>query len=123
MSSSSSSSTSSSTSSSGSITERKYPRRAFEKRLGVLCAGDYFTVESVDLGEGGVSFISDRAMSLGEHSLISFQIPSGEFVFVRAAVNTIHPNKALKNNRYGVIFEGLSFPRRRQIRLFVSGRV
>jgi len=103
--------------------ERKFPRRTFKKKAGVLCSGTYFVTQGIDLGEGGISFISDMVMKTGEPSLVSFQIPSGDFVFVRAKVNTIHPNKSEKNFRYGLAFDGLSFPHRRQIRLYVSGRV
>ncbi len=104
-----------------SIKERKFPRRSFQKKIGILCAGEYFLGQAVDLGEGGISFLTDRVMNQDQGAIISFQIPSGDFVFVKSSVNTTH---RIENHfRVGMAFHSLDFSCRRQIRLYVSGRV
>lgn len=100
---------------------RKFPRRILKQKVGILCRGKYFLASSGELGEGGMSVLSDLVLDLDSLLVISFQIPSGEFVSVRAAVKSAARSGVSEMN-YGVAFEALQFGHRRQIRSYVSAR-
>ncbi|PWU18573.1 MAG: hypothetical protein C5B49_07005 [Bdellovibrio sp.] len=100
---------------------RRFPRRIFRRGIGVLSAGKYFIATGCEIGEGGVSFTTDTSIRIGGLVVLSFQIPDGQFISVRAEVR----NEA-KNNEghlnYGTAFETVSFERKREIRNFVTNR-
>lgn len=78
-------------------------------------------VYGVDLGEGGLAFQSEFVFTQGHKIVISFQIPSGSFVVVRAQVLGVRKD-ASGNLVHGCAFLNLKFENRREIRTFVSAR-
>lgn len=102
--------------------QRKYPRRAFNRKVGLLCHGVYFLGAAKELGEGGLSFVSDFVLSDGNELVVSFQIPEGSFVFLRAVVTGTQKNKGDKNITHGLKFTNIDFSHKRQIRAFVSAQ-
>ncbi|MFP5518830.1 MAG: PilZ domain-containing protein [Bdellovibrionia bacterium] len=103
-------------------TRRKFPRRLFKSPVGVLSRGVYFVADAGELGEGGMSFATDMVVPEGSQIIISFQIPHGDFVCVRAIVRSLLKNERSHVMTHGVSFENLSFANKRQIRAFVSAR-
>ena len=74
-----------------------------------------------EIGEGGISFKTDRALRMGALVVISFQIPNGQFISVRAEVR--NQEKVVQGDAvYGCAFDNLSFDRKREIRSFVTNR-
>lgn len=100
---------------------RQYPRRAMKRKAGVLCDGSYFVCETGEIGEGGMSIISDFVLTEGHELVVSVQIPSGDFVFLRAIVRSTRQREDHKVI-HGLSFADIEFAIKRQIRAFVSAR-
>ncbi len=101
---------------------RKFPRRRMKRQVGLLCAGHYIVAESVEIGEGGMTFISEYILNPGDVVVLSFQIPQGDFVFVRSTIKTTQKKDSAALVFHGVIFDNIQFFHKRQIRSFVSDR-
>lgn len=102
------------------VFNRRFPRRFFRRGVGVLIGGKYFMAHGSEIGEGGISFKTDRALRMGALVVISFQIPDGQFISVRAEVR--NQEKGGSEAVYGCAFDNLSFDRKREIRSFVTNR-
>lgn len=101
---------------------RQYPRRAIKRKVGVLCAGQYFVCESGEIGEGGMSIVSDYVLSDGQEVMVSFQVPGGDFVFLRGLVRSTQKKEGDHQVTHGLSFADIEFSIKRQIRAFVSAR-
>jgi hypothetical protein len=101
--------------------KRKFPRRRFKRAVGYLLSGDYFLAEGDEIGEGGMSLILEQEISIERELVLSFQLPGGSFVCVRAEVRNCWP---MVNGRYsiGCLFKNMKFDRKREIRAYVSAR-
>lgn len=87
----------------------------------MLIGGKYFMAHGSEIGEGGISFKTDRALKLGALVVISFQIPDGQFISVRAEIR--NQEKVIQGEAvYGCAFDNMSFERKREIRSFVTNR-
>lgn len=101
---------------------RRYPRRAFRRKIGVLIAGKYWMGHGVELGEGGASFSLGQSINEGVAMVLNFQIPNGAFVSVQAEVRSTKKDPRTGLFDYGVSFSTLKFEAKREIRAFVSAR-
>lgn len=103
---------------------RKFPRRRFKRGVGVLSGGKYFMTMGFEIGEGGLSFRSEKDLKVGAVIVLNFQVPDGEFVSVRAEVRNSETKAELRSGGpvYGCAFENLVFERKREIRNFVTNR-
>lgn len=101
---------------------RQYPRRALKRKVGVLCDGSYFVCDTGELGEGGMSIVSDFILTEGHELVVSLQIPSGEFVFLRAIVRSTQKKEGDSRVTHGLSFSEIAFSIKRQIRAYVSAR-
>lgn len=101
---------------------RQFPRRTMRRKVGVLCAGEYFVCESGEIGEGGMSIISDYVLSEGQEVMVSFQVPGGDFVFLRGLVRSTQKKEGDLKVTHGLSFADIEFAIKRQIRSFVSAR-
>lgn len=99
---------------------RRYPRRTFKRKVGVLFDGKYMIFDAVEVGEGGMSIISDTILTVGRHLVVSFQIPQGGFVSLRAEIKSIRKHGT--SGIHGLYFEKIEFMNKRQIRSYVSER-
>lgn len=100
---------------------RRFPRRGFRHGIGILCAGKYWIVAGEGLGEGGVGFISDQVVGKEKPIVLTFAVPGGEFLCVRAEVRSMEKTED-GQVRHGCLFHDLSFDSKRQIRSYVSAR-
>ncbi|MFN7262950.1 MAG: PilZ domain-containing protein [Pseudobdellovibrionaceae bacterium] len=100
--------------------KRKFPRRKFPRKVGVLVNGDYFVADGVEVGEGGISVSTAQGPMKERPVVLSFQIPGGSFVSVRAELK----NERTQDGQYilGFSFENLKFDKKREVRTFVSSR-
>lgn len=101
---------------------RQFPRRAMKRRVGVLCSGEYFVCESGEIGEGGMSILSDLVLNDGQDVMVSFQVPQGDFVFLRGVVRSTQKKEGDERVTHGLSFADIEFAIKRQIRSFVSAR-
>ncbi len=102
--------------------KRQYPRRSMRRQVGVLCDGAYFVAESGEIGEGGMSIVSEFVLTEGHRVLVSFQIPNGDFVFLRGNVRSTEKKMGDLMVTHGLSFSEVPFSVKRQIRSFVSAR-
>lgn len=101
---------------------RQYPRRAMRRKVGILCDGTYFVCESGEIGEGGMSILSDLILTEGHSLVVSLQIPGGDFVFLRGTVRSTQKKEGDLLVTHGLSFSEIDFSIKRQIRSFVSAR-
>ena len=104
---------------------RNYPRRPFKRTVGILFKGQYFLAQAGEIGEGGMSVRTDLVLTEEEPLMISFQIPSGAFVCLRAVIrSTQKTNKPEEGATiiHGLSFSNVDFTIKRQIRSYVSSR-
>jgi hypothetical protein len=103
---------------------RKSPRRALNRKVGFLYLGDYHILQGIDVGEGGIGLIVDHKNFVeNTNVLVSFQVPGGNFVFIKGTLMPHQAHKTLKNkNIYGVVFSDIEIDQRRLIRNYVTGR-
>lgn len=99
---------------------RRFPRRTFIRKVGVLYKGLYFVALADEVGEGGLSLSSEYVLENGVQLVLNFQIPGGDFVSVRSEVRS--SKKKAGQVFHGLAFVNIEFGRRRQIRMFVSSQ-
>jgi hypothetical protein len=104
---------------------RRYPRRAFEVRVGVLRLGQYQICTTKDIGEGGLALGSEQDLGKGQRILMSFQIPSGQGhkgEFISIIGTTLSVRKVGGEFFHGIAFDQLDFNYKRQIRAYVASK-
>jgi hypothetical protein len=89
--------------------------------VGVLFKGQYFLAQAGEIGEGGISIKTDMVMTETEPVMVSFQIPSGAFVCLRAEIRSTQKSEG-ETVIHGLAFSGVQFAVKRQIRSYVSSR-
>ncbi len=98
---------------------RRFPRRSWEKKIGILYKGVYFICSSREVGEGGMSVVSNEyVMGANQMLVVTFWIPNGDPVCLLAEIKSIKKEKG--EVIHGLAFKDISFSHRRQIRTFVS---
>ena len=102
------------------IAKRRFPRRRFRQKIGVLWRGSYAISESVQIGEGGMLAAASFGFEIGDNVIVSFQIPGREFVVVKASVQYERQENGRKV--HGLKFLNISFEQRRLLRDFVSAK-
>ncbi len=103
------------------VGRRQFPRRDFNRKIGLLCNGHYCIVEACEVGEGGLSFVAYEEFKLEANVVITLKIPHGDFVSLRGLVRYVN-NQDSGQFTHGISFENITFNHKRQIRMFVSGR-
>lgn len=103
------------------LSRRKYPRRKFRRNVGALIGGRYLMVQGQEVGEGGLAFVASEHFEIGQMLVISFQIPHGAFVSVRAEIRNV---REVGDGKvfFGCSFLNLKFEAKREIRTFVTAR-
>lgn len=99
---------------------RKYPRKDFQRKVGILFAGEYQVVEGVEISEGGLSFKTDMVFATDRECVLTFKIPKGDFISLRAVIK--HMTKSQGGLNVGVSFVQVPFSNKRQIRNFIADR-
>ena len=102
------------------LSQRRFPRKAFQKTVGVLHKGRYFLAQSEEIGEGGMSLLLPEPIGDKEEVVISFHVPGSDFVALRAVM--INKRENGSQTIFGFGFKNISFERKREIRSFVSSR-
>ncbi len=93
-----------------------------KRKVGVLCDGTYFVCDSGEIGEGGMSILSDYVLTEGHELVVSLQVPGGDFVYLRGVVRSTQKKEGDDRVTHGLSFNQVAFSTKRQIRAFVSAR-
>lgn len=93
-----------------------------KRKVGILCDGTYFVADSGEIGEGGMAISTEFVLTEGHDLVVSFQVPGGEFVFLRATVRSTQKKEGDIAVTHGLSFNEVEFSIKRQIRSFVSAR-
>ena len=99
---------------------RRFPRKDFFRKIGILFAGEYNVVQGIEISEGGMSFTSDVVFSEDRECVLTFKIPKGDFLSLRALIK--HMTKANGSLSVGVSFIQVPFSNKRQIRNYIADR-
>lgn len=99
---------------------RKFPRRAFHRRVGVLRKGNYYLAETEEIGEGGLSLVLPERLNENDEIVVNLRIPGGDFISLRATIRTVKVHA--QGTIHGISFKNISFSHKRQIRSYVSAR-
>ncbi len=103
------------------IRKRRVPRRSFQRKIGVLANGQYFTTFAYEVGEGGMLFGSQVKLEESQRVVLSFNIPGFVHVITRAVVRYSKPLSTDQSvMTYGVQFETIDFQAKRKIRSYVA---
>ena len=104
------------------LLRRKYPRRYFRRKLGILFNGKYWLANGLEIGEGGVSFTLGQALAEGKMLVINLQVPGGNFISVQGEIRSIRKDVRSGQYAHGIVFRTLKFEHKREIRTYVSAR-
>lgn len=99
---------------------RKYPRKEFQRKIGILFGGLYQVVDGVEISEGGLSFQTDMVFAPNRECVLTFKIPKGDFISLRGTIKHMTKNQGFMN--VGVSFIQVPFSNKRQIRNFIADR-
>ena len=107
--------------SSDALARRKHPRRTFKRGIGILYQGKYEVAEATEIGEGGMSFVTQMEILKGGLLVINVQIPRGSFMVAMAEAKNVTRNED-GTFRVGCQFRKVKFENKREIRAYVSAR-
>jgi hypothetical protein len=103
--------------------KRRFPRRYFDRAVGVLFRGQYEITASVSLGEGGIAFVWPEKMPINQMLAVTFRIPEESLFCIRAEIKNAKPNEQKPGTFIiGIQFATLPIFERRRIRGYVSSR-
>lgn len=101
------------------IKRRRVPRRDFQRLIGVLIKGEFFITDGLQIGEGGMLFLSPQKLTIGQTVVLSFRLPQQNFAVLRAVVRyEMDGDKGPW--RYGAEFYEVDFLMKRAIRQYVA---
>ncbi len=106
---------------SNSNARRKYPRKSFRKTISFLYNGKGSVVDGVEIGEGGISFKSKLTIDVSDKVIVNFFIPEGDFFSVVTTLRNVQASNG--ENVYGLSFDEVSIPLKRQVRAYVARTV
>lgn len=104
------------------IKKRRFPRRKFTQKIGLLFRGKYDISESVQIGEGGMMIRSPHEHEEGDWVVLSFLVPGRAFVIVRGQVQFKGKDSSIGTPLYGIRFLNITFENRRVLRDFISAK-
>ena len=110
--------------SSGTVVKsnRKFPRRAFNKPVAFTCKGLSAVTQGVEIGEGGLSIQTDVVFNILDKVVVNFYLPQAGFFTVRAEVKNTVPAQVTKKDHmvYGLGFIDVNLALKRKIRAYVA---
>ncbi len=102
-------------------TNRRTPRRSYERLVGILSRGKYSVHRALQIGEGGMMIELPSDLKSGEFILITLIFPKTlETLVGRAEILYQKEKKSNADVQTGVRFLNLATIKRRAIRDFVS---
>jgi hypothetical protein len=113
---------------------RRFPRRQFSQKIGLLSAGVYKLALGIEIGEGGMRITSSEKIAAGRKVIVNFFVPNKGFVTTTAEI--VHqsieptsgktPGEASEGTNqpfsYGMKFSKLAFESKRMIRDYIAAK-
>ncbi len=103
------------------VAKRKFPRKSFRKAISYMYDGKASIGNGVEIGEGGLSFTTEKKMDVGKRLILNFFLSDKDFFSVR--VTLLNALSSTKAYTYGVSFDDVSLGLKRQIRVYVARTV
>lgn len=119
----------------GESARRKFPRCPYQQPICVTFQAQSVIVKGEEIGEGGLSFLTNVEIPVGIQVVINFFISNGQYYCLRGSIRnlsdaqigqnttSLSSNKKSKKSelyRYGVNFNEVNITLKRQIRSFVA---
>lgn len=101
--------------------KRKYPRKAFKKTVSLICEGQAVNGLGIEIGEGGLSFSTDKKIEPQKKIIANFFLTDKDFFSVRMTL--LNVLNSANNYTYGAKFDDVSIALKRQIRAYVARTV
>ena len=110
----------------GTIANRRTPRRAHERVVGILFKGKYTLMRSLQISEGGMLLELSRAQRLSDVILVTLLIPKS-LIHIMVSAEIIYQMDEAKDKdaqlaNFGVRFIGLEASKKRLIRDYISSK-
>ncbi len=94
---------------------RRYPRRKYDRKVGVLHQGQYSVGKGEEIGEGGIRLTVDMQMKESDFVILSFQISREVYVITKAEIRYCK-----RANSYGIQYHDIQFEKKRAIRDYIA---
>ncbi len=94
---------------------RRFPRRRFREKIGVLHKGEYAMSGAVEIGEGGMLLKPESTPVIGDLVTVNFFIPAKDFITVMGQIIYKRGTEF-----FGVRFLDLDFNSKRIIRDYIA---
>ena len=101
--------------------KRRYPRRRFVHRIGVLKNGQYSVGQSVEIGEGGMRVEAGIDVKIGDILVLSFLVTGGSYIVVKSEIRFVKESTG-GGYDFGVAFLNLDFTKKRVIRDYIAAK-
>lgn len=102
------------------LVKRRFPRRRFRRPIGILLDGHYHINRGEEVGEGGLSVISQFDLPEGKNVIVTFALED-ELHIMRGEVRS---KKAATNSEYvlGIAFLNIGFQYKKLIRRYIGAK-
>lgn len=101
--------------------KRKHPRKAYRKAISFMCDGKASLGSGVEIGEGGMSFVSQAKIDVDKKFIMNFFLSDRDFFSVRMTI--LNSLTSADSFSYGASFDDVSIALKRQIRAYVARTV
>ena len=100
---------------------RRFPRRKFERDIGVLVEGKYSVAKTIEIGEGGLMLALDSLPKDLSQIVVTFFVGKGHAGIIRSEVRY---TKGIGGQKChcGIQFQNLEFKTKRLIRDYISSK-
>jgi hypothetical protein len=105
----------------GTPHRRKFPRKSVDFKIGVLVKGQYFIAQAQEIGEGGISFLSEWDLREDQSLVLNFFLTPMHFFSQTSVIRNTRMDSQRKHLQIiGCEFLNPPFEMRRCVRLFVN---
>ncbi len=101
---------------------KRFPRRLYERPVGVLCDSKYTMEFSVNVGEEGMLVRSSRHLKEGQNVLLNFWMDKFGYIIIPAQIRWVKDAEGSKDQFFGLLFLKVSFDCRRALRTFIAAK-
>lgn len=104
------------------LKRRRFPRRRYMQKIGILYKGKYHLGSGLEIGEGGLKLYSDHEFENGGKAVLSFLISAEVYIVVIAEVRYHLGPKNGDPESFGFQFVDIAFDKKRAIRDYIAAK-
>ncbi|MCB0394421.1 MAG: PilZ domain-containing protein [Bdellovibrionales bacterium] len=104
------------------LKRRRYPRRQFKHKVGVLYRGHYLVGDAWEIGEGGIRFSTDHKLEAESVVVLSFLVSTEVYVITKGQLRYQSPPKEDGRITFGFQFLDIAFDKKRAIRDYIAAK-